>query len=143
MLFVRAYAERIELRQDGRVVGEHRRSFGRDHMVFDAWHYVPVLARKPGAWRNGTPLKDWLLPGALERVPKPPRRIPAGPGRVAPLRSGQASGQHHAAGIAAQMPGAERDGEQLAVHARQLAVQPRVPRPRWYLSTIAATPGPT
>jgi hypothetical protein len=68
MLFVRAYAERIELRQDGRVVGEHRRSFGRDHMVFDAWHYVPVLARKPGAWRNGTPLKDWLLPGALERV---------------------------------------------------------------------------
>jgi hypothetical protein len=26
---VRAYAERIELRQDGRVVGEHRRVFGR------------------------------------------------------------------------------------------------------------------
>jgi len=28
---VRAYAERIELRQDGRVVGEHRRVFGRGH----------------------------------------------------------------------------------------------------------------
>jgi transposase len=65
---IRAYAERIELRQDGRVVGEHRRSFGRDQMVFDPWHYVPVLARKPGAWRNGAPFKDWLLPGALERV---------------------------------------------------------------------------
>jgi hypothetical protein len=25
-------------------------------MVFDPWHYVPVLARKPGAWRNGAPL---------------------------------------------------------------------------------------
>jgi hypothetical protein len=36
--------------------------------VFDPWHYVPVLARKPGAWRNGAPFKDWLLPGALERV---------------------------------------------------------------------------
>jgi len=65
---IRAYAERIEFRQDGRVVGEHRRSFGRDQTVFDPWHYVPVLARKPGAWRNGAPFKDWLLPGALERV---------------------------------------------------------------------------
>ena len=65
---VRAYAERIELRQDGRVVGEHRRSFGRGQTVFDPWHYVPVLARKPGALRNGAPFKDWLLPGALERV---------------------------------------------------------------------------
>jgi len=27
-----------------------------------------VLARKPGALRNGTPFKDWLLPGALGRV---------------------------------------------------------------------------
>jgi len=65
---VRAYAERIELRQDGRVVGEHRRVFGRGQTVFDPWHYVPVLARKPGAWRNGAPFKDWLLPGALERI---------------------------------------------------------------------------
>jgi transposase len=65
---VRAYAERIELRQDGRVVGEHRRCFGRDQTVFDPWHYVPVLARKPGALRNGAPFKDWLLPGAVERV---------------------------------------------------------------------------
>ncbi len=65
---IRAYAERIELRQDGRAVGQHRRSFGRDQTVFDPWHYVPVLARKPGALRNGAPFKDWLLPGALERV---------------------------------------------------------------------------
>jgi hypothetical protein len=37
---------------------------------------TPVLARKPGAWRNGAPFKDWLLPGALERV----RRKLAGAG---------------------------------------------------------------
>jgi transposase len=65
---IRAYAERIEIRQDGRVVGEHRRCFGRDRTVYDPWHYVPVLVRKPGALRNGAPFKDWLLPGALERV---------------------------------------------------------------------------
>src|ERR1044071_4114986 len=27
---IRAYADRIELRQDGRIVGEHRHCFGRD-----------------------------------------------------------------------------------------------------------------
>jgi hypothetical protein len=27
-----------------------------------------VLARKPGALRNGAPFKTWVLPGALERV---------------------------------------------------------------------------
>jgi transposase len=65
---IRAYAERIELRQDGRIVGEHRRCFGRDQTIFDPWHYVPVLARKPGALRNGAPFKDWVLPANLERV---------------------------------------------------------------------------
>ena len=65
---IRAYADRIELRQDGRIVGEHRRSFGRDQTVYDPWHYVPVLARKPGALRNGAPFKDWVLPASLDRV---------------------------------------------------------------------------
>ena len=56
------------------------RCFGRDQTVFDPWHYVPVLARKPGALRNGAPFKDWVLPAALERV----RRKLAGVGRWRP-----------------------------------------------------------
>jgi transposase len=65
---IRAYADRIELRQDGRVVGDHCRCFSREQTVFDPWHYVPVLARKPGALRNGAPFKDWLLPSGLQQV---------------------------------------------------------------------------
>ncbi len=65
---VRAYAERVEIRQDGRIVAEHARAFGRGQTVFDPWHYVPVLARKPGALRNGAPFKDWVLPAALDRI---------------------------------------------------------------------------
>jgi transposase len=65
---VHAYADRIVIRQDGEVVGEHRRAFGRNQTVYDPWHYVPVLARKPGALRNGAPFKDWVLPTAIERV---------------------------------------------------------------------------
>ncbi len=65
---IRAYADRIELRQDGRQVGEHPRIFGRDQTVYDPWHYVPVLAHKPGAWRNGAPFKDWVLPASIEKT---------------------------------------------------------------------------
>src|SRR3954469_15483921 len=65
---MRVYAERIEIRQDGRLVGEHARCFGRDRTISNPWHYVPVLARKPGALRNGAPFKDWVLPAGLERV---------------------------------------------------------------------------
>jgi len=65
---VHAYADRIVIRQDGEIVAEHRRSFGRGQTVYDPWHYVPVLARKPGALRNGAPFKNWLLPGAIERI---------------------------------------------------------------------------
>ena len=77
---VRAYADRIELRQDGRIVGQHRRAFGRGETVYDPWHYVPVLARKPGALRNGAPFQNWVLPAAIGRVRrklKAARRRPA------------------------------------------------------------------
>ena len=75
---VRAYAGRIEVRQDGRVVGDHPRAFGRGKTVYDPWHYVPVLARKPGALRNGAPFKDWELPDALERVRRKLRSVADG-----------------------------------------------------------------
>jgi transposase len=65
---IQAYAERVVIRQDGAIVAEHRRRFGRGDTIYDPWHYVPVLARKPGALRNGAPFKDWLLPASLERV---------------------------------------------------------------------------
>jgi hypothetical protein len=65
---IHAYADRIVIRQDGEVVGEHARRFGRDQTIYDPWHYLPVLARKPGALRNGAPFKDWTLPPSIERV---------------------------------------------------------------------------
>ena len=65
---IHAYADRIVIRQEGRIVAEHRRRYGRGETAYDPWHYVPVLARKPGAWRNGAPFKDWVLPAALERI---------------------------------------------------------------------------
>ncbi len=65
---VHAYADRIVIRQNGIVVGEHVRAFGRGQTVYDPWHYVPVLARKPGALRNGAPFRNWVLPPAMNSI---------------------------------------------------------------------------
>ena len=65
---VQAYASKLVIRQDGAIVGEHDRVFGRDRTIYDPWHYVPVLARKPGAIRNGAPFKEMRLPSAMATV---------------------------------------------------------------------------
>ncbi len=55
--------------QTGSVLDEtqHRR-FGRDQLICDPWHYLPILERKPGALRNGVPFREWDLPVAIARV---------------------------------------------------------------------------
>ena len=65
---VRASAERIKVISNGRLVADHPRQFGRDNVVYDPWHYISVLERKPGALRNGAPFKDWDIPVNLSRV---------------------------------------------------------------------------
>ncbi len=65
---VQAYASKLVIRQDGAIVGEHARCFARDRTIYDPWHYVPVLARKPGAIRNGAPFKEMRLPSAMATV---------------------------------------------------------------------------
>jgi hypothetical protein len=67
-VMIRAYADRIVIVYDGNVVGDHRRQFGRDKIIYDAWHYIEVLERKPGALRNGAPFKEWALPEPLVAV---------------------------------------------------------------------------
>ena len=68
MVLVRSHAERIVVLCNDAVVAEHPRQFRRDQVVYDPWHYLPVLMRKPGALRNGAPFKDWDLPPALAQV---------------------------------------------------------------------------
>ena len=67
-VLVRVYADRIIVLLDDEMVADHPRRFGRDQVVYDPWHYLPVLTRKPGALRNGAPFKDWDLPAPLSSV---------------------------------------------------------------------------
>jgi hypothetical protein len=68
MVLVRSHAERIVVLLDGGMVANHQRSFKHEQIIYDPWHYLPVLVKKPGALRNGAPFKDWDLPAALAQV---------------------------------------------------------------------------
>ena len=59
-------------------MGCHKRSFGRGKTIYDPLHYIPVLARKPGALRNGAPFKEWDLPVSIRRVQRKLERQPGG-----------------------------------------------------------------
>src|SRR5208283_7878 len=59
---------RIVLVCDGEIIGEHPRCFDRGRTLYNPWHYVAALERKPGALRNGAPFKDWNLPASLTRL---------------------------------------------------------------------------
>jgi transposase len=65
---LRAYAERIQIVADERVVADHPRGFGRGQSLFNPWHYLPILERKPGALRDGAPFQQWDLPTAIRQV---------------------------------------------------------------------------
>jgi transposase len=65
---VRVTADRLRLVADSDIIAEHARCFGRDKFIFNPWHYLPVLERKPGALRHGAPFQDWDLPVSIQLV---------------------------------------------------------------------------
>jgi hypothetical protein len=74
---VRLSAERVRIVAEGSVIAEHDRRFGRDQLICDPWHYLPVLEKKPGSLRNGAPFLEWDLPAPIrvvrDRILKQPK----------------------------------------------------------------------
>ncbi|MGP1665554.1 MAG: IS21 family transposase [Rhodanobacter sp.] len=74
---VRITAEQVRMVTQGEVIASHARMFGRDQLVCDPWHYLPILEKKPGALRNGVPFVAWDLPAAIvlvrDRILKQPK----------------------------------------------------------------------
>ena len=57
MISVRVTAYSLSLVANGDVIAEHQRSFIRDEIAYDPWHYLPVLGKKPRALRHGIPFQ--------------------------------------------------------------------------------------
>ncbi|MBC8344495.1 MAG: IS21 family transposase [Bacteroidetes bacterium] len=67
---VRAYADKIIIVFKGKIIGEHERCFEKKKKIYNPWHYIAVLERKPGALRNGAPFKHLKLPQSLINMRK-------------------------------------------------------------------------
>jgi transposase len=65
---VRTTAAGVRIVADGAIVAVHARRYGRDQLICDPWHYLPILERKPGALRNGVPFQQWDLPTPIRLV---------------------------------------------------------------------------
>ena len=65
---IRTTAAQVRVVADGSVIAAHTRSFGREQLVCDPWHYLPVLEKKPGALRDGAPFVLWDLPNPIKLV---------------------------------------------------------------------------
>ncbi len=67
---IKSHAWSIMILHEGKIIGHHIRCFARYQKIYNPWHYVPALERKPGALRNGAPFKDLmnLLPSAFSRI---------------------------------------------------------------------------
>ncbi|MCD2452038.1 MAG: IS21 family transposase [Methylicorpusculum sp.] len=65
---VRLTADCVRMVAEGQIIAEHSRQWGRDQLVCDPWHYLPVLEKKPGALRHGAPFRAWDLPVSIKVV---------------------------------------------------------------------------
>ena len=63
---VHAYAFRLTIACQDKVIASHTRSYGREQEVLEPHHYLPVLLRKPGAFARATPIVKWPLPPVYE-----------------------------------------------------------------------------
>ena len=61
-VWIRGYVDRVVIGCGGEIIARHPRCYGREDMVFDPIHYLPLLERKIGALDQAAPLVDWDLP---------------------------------------------------------------------------------
>jgi len=64
----KSYADKLIFVYNGQEVGRHERRFTAGQTYYNYQHYLPILARKPGALRNGAPFKDMVLPDEINKV---------------------------------------------------------------------------
>ena len=77
---LRVYAHRLVMVCENQVIAEHERLVTRAHLtartIYDWRHYLPVVARKPGALRNGAPFTE--LPEAFKQLQRVLHQRPGG-----------------------------------------------------------------
>jgi len=61
-VLVKAFVWEVVIACGGEVIARHRRSYGREEMIFDPLHYLALLEQKTNALDQAAPLEGWTLP---------------------------------------------------------------------------------
>ena len=61
-VWLRGYVDQVVIGCGGNVIARHARCRGREDMVFDPVHYLPLLEQKTGALDQAAALAGWDLP---------------------------------------------------------------------------------
>ena len=61
-VLVKGYVNTVGISFNGREITRHKREYGQYKFIYDPYHYLSILEKKPGAIRNGAPFRDWQLP---------------------------------------------------------------------------------
>jgi transposase len=67
-ILAKGYVDRVVLYHQGKMVAEHRRSWGKEGIFFHYLHYLPLLERKPGSLDYARPLEDLNLPACFDTL---------------------------------------------------------------------------
>ena len=67
-VWIRAYVDRVVIGCGGDVIARHVRCYGREDMVFDPVHYLPLIEKKIGALDQAAPLAGWELPAEFQTL---------------------------------------------------------------------------
>jgi len=59
---VKGYAEEVAISKDGMEIARHKRLYNLKQQSLNPYHYLEALSRKPRAFADGLPFKEWQLP---------------------------------------------------------------------------------
>jgi hypothetical protein len=61
-VLVKAFVWELVISYMSEVIARHKRSYGREEMIFDPLHYLSLLEQKANALYQAAPLQGWELP---------------------------------------------------------------------------------
>ena len=67
-VLVKAFVWDVVIACGSEVIARHRRSYGREEMIFDPLHYLALLEQKTNALDQAAPLQGWVLPAEFAEL---------------------------------------------------------------------------
>ena len=67
-VWVRGYVDKVVIGCGGEIIARHPRCYGREDMIFDPVHYLPLLEKKINALDQAAPLAEWDLPPEFQTL---------------------------------------------------------------------------